>query len=67
MESWRKEYIKGRARNVEPGVGSRSARCKIILIRVDLPVPKFLASFLTHLTCSYRDCGISKASSSISV
>jgi len=67
MESWRKGYIKGRARKVEPGVGSRSARCKIILMRVDLPVPKFLASFPTHPTCSYRGCGISKASTSVSV
>ncbi|MFZ8790737.1 MAG: hypothetical protein ACO2OS_00415 [Thermosphaera aggregans] len=67
MESWRKEYIKGRARKVEPGVGSRFARCKIILMRVDLPVPKFSVSFLTHPTCSYRDCNISKASSSFSV
>jgi len=35
MESWRKRYLKGRARKVEPRVGKRFARCKITLMRVD--------------------------------
>jgi putative transposase len=35
MESWRKRYIKGRARKVKPRVGKRFARCKITLMRVD--------------------------------
>jgi putative transposase len=35
MESWRKRYIKGRARKVKPRVRRRFARCKITLMRVD--------------------------------
>jgi len=35
IESWRKRYIKGRARRVKPRVGKRFARCKITLMRVD--------------------------------
>jgi putative transposase len=35
MESWRKRYLKGRARKVMPRVGKRFARCKITLMRVD--------------------------------
>ena len=35
MESWRKRYLKGRARRVKPRVRRRFARCKITLMRVD--------------------------------
>jgi putative transposase len=35
MKSWRKRYLKGRARKVKPRVGKRFARCKITLMRVD--------------------------------
>jgi len=35
MESWRKRYIKGRARKVKPRVGKRFARCKITLMSVN--------------------------------
>jgi putative transposase len=35
MESWRKRYLKGRARKVKPRVRRRFARCKITLMRVD--------------------------------
>ena len=35
MESWRKRYLKGRARKVKPMVEKRFARCKITLMRVD--------------------------------
>jgi len=35
MESWRKRYLKGRARKVKPRVRRRFARCKISLMRVD--------------------------------
>jgi putative transposase len=35
MESWRKRYLKGRARKVKPGVRRRFARCKITLMKVD--------------------------------
>ena len=35
MESWRKRYLKGRARKVEPRVGKRFARCKITLMKVN--------------------------------
>jgi putative transposase len=35
MESWRKKYLKGRARKVKPRVKKRFARCKITLMRVD--------------------------------
>jgi putative transposase len=35
MESWRKRYIKGRARKIKPRVKKRFARCKITLMRVD--------------------------------
>jgi putative transposase len=35
MESWRKRYLKGRARKVKPRVKKRFARCKITLMRVD--------------------------------
>jgi putative transposase len=35
VKSWRKRYIKGRARKVKPRVGKRFARCKITLMRVD--------------------------------
>ena len=35
MESWRKRYLKGRARKVKPKVRRRFARCKITLMRVD--------------------------------
>jgi putative transposase len=35
MESWRKRYIKGRARKVKPRVKRRFARCKITLMNVN--------------------------------
>ena len=35
MESWRKRYLKCRAKKVKPIVGKRFARCKITLIKVD--------------------------------
>jgi len=35
MESWRKRYLKGRARKVMPRVRRRFARCKITLMKVD--------------------------------
>jgi len=35
MESWRKRYLKGRARKVKRRVRRRFARCKITLMRVD--------------------------------
>ncbi len=35
MESWRKRYVKGRARKVKPRVERRFARCKVTLMRVD--------------------------------
>jgi len=35
MESWRKRYLKGRARKVKPRVRRRFARCKITLMKVD--------------------------------
>jgi putative transposase len=35
VKSWRKRYLKGRARRVKPRVGKRFARCKITLMRVD--------------------------------
>jgi putative transposase len=35
MESWRKRYLKGRARKIKPRVRRRFARCKITLMRVD--------------------------------
>jgi putative transposase len=35
MESWRKKYLKGRAKKVKPKVKRRFARCKITLMRVD--------------------------------
>jgi len=35
MESWRKRYLKGRARKVKPKVRRRFARCKVTLMRVN--------------------------------
>jgi putative transposase len=35
MESWRKRYLKGRARKVKPRVRRRFARCKITLMKVN--------------------------------
>jgi len=35
MGSWRKRYVKGRARRVKPRVRRRFARCKVTLMRVD--------------------------------
>lgn len=35
MESWRKRYLKGRARKGKPKVRRRFARCKITLMRAD--------------------------------
>ena len=35
MESWRKRYLKGRARKVKPKVKKRFTRCKITLMSVD--------------------------------
>jgi len=35
VKSWRKRYLKGRARRVKPRVRRRFARCKITLMRVD--------------------------------
>ena len=35
MESWRKRYLKGRAKKVKPRVKRRFARCKIILMKID--------------------------------
>lgn len=35
MESWRKRYLKGRARKAKPMVERRFARCKITLMKVD--------------------------------
>jgi putative transposase len=35
MESWRKRYLKGRARKVKPRVRRRFAKCKVTLMKVD--------------------------------
>jgi len=35
MESWRKRYLKGRARKAKPKIKRRFARCKITLMSVD--------------------------------
>jgi len=35
LESWRKRYIKGRARKVKPRIRRRFARCKITLMKID--------------------------------
>jgi len=35
MESWRKRYLKGRAKKVKPKIKRRFARCKITLMKVD--------------------------------
>jgi len=35
VESWRKRYLRGRARKAKPRVKRRFARCKITLMRVD--------------------------------
>ncbi|MEM4013478.1 transposase, partial [Desulfurococcus sp.] len=35
MESWRKRYVKGRARKAKPRIKRRFARCKITLMKVD--------------------------------
>ncbi|MHA1594361.1 MAG: hypothetical protein ACTSXJ_11145 [Candidatus Baldrarchaeia archaeon] len=35
MNSWRKRYVKGKARKKKPIVGRRFARCKITLMKVD--------------------------------
>jgi len=35
MESWRKRYIKGKAKKTKPRVKRRFARCKITLMRMD--------------------------------
>jgi putative transposase len=35
MESWRKRYLRGRARKVKPRVKKRFARCKITLMKID--------------------------------
>ena len=35
MESWRKRYLKGKARKVKPRVKRRFARCKATLMKVD--------------------------------
>jgi putative transposase len=35
MESWRKRYLRGRARKVKPRIRKRFARCKITLMKID--------------------------------
>jgi putative transposase len=35
IESWRKRYLRGRARKVKPRVKKRFARCKITLMKID--------------------------------
>jgi putative transposase len=35
MESWRKRYLKGRARKIKPRIRRRFARCKTTLIKID--------------------------------
>jgi putative transposase len=35
MESWRKRYLRGRARKVKPRVRRRFARCKTTLMKID--------------------------------
>jgi putative transposase len=35
MESWRKRYLRGRARKVKPKIRRRFARCKITLMKID--------------------------------
>jgi putative transposase len=35
MESWRKRYLKGRARRIKPRIKRRFARCKTTLIKID--------------------------------
>jgi putative transposase len=35
MESWRKRYLRGRARKVKPRIRRRFARCKITLMKID--------------------------------
>jgi putative transposase len=35
MESWRKRYLKGRARKIKPRIRRRFARCKTTLMKID--------------------------------
>jgi putative transposase len=35
MESWRRRYLRGRARKVKPRVRRRFARCKVTLMKID--------------------------------
>jgi putative transposase len=35
MESWRKRYLRGRARKIKPRIRRRFARCKTTLMKID--------------------------------
>jgi putative transposase len=35
IESWRKRYLKGKARKIKPRIRRRFARCKITLMKID--------------------------------
>jgi putative transposase len=56
MESWRKRYLKGRARKVKPRIRRRFAMCKITLINIDYQAKTIRITLRPgkYLTISWR-------------
>jgi len=56
MESWRRRYLRGRARKVKPRVRRRFARCKITLMKIDYQAKTIRITLKPweYLTISWR-------------
>jgi putative transposase len=56
IESWRKRYLKGKARKVKPRIRRRFARCKITLMKIDYQAKSIRITLRQgeYLTISWR-------------
>jgi len=57
MDSWRKRYVKGKAKKCKPRIRRRFARCKITLMKVDYrkKVIRITLKTYEYLEVSYAD------------
>jgi putative transposase len=60
IESWRKRYLRGRARKVKPRIRRRFARCKITLMKIDYHAKTIKITLRPgeYLTISWRSTRI---------
>ena len=56
MESWRKRYLRGRARKIKPRIRRRFAKCKVTLMKVDYEAKTIRITLKPgeYLTISWR-------------